>query len=209
MKRKKRTFIRRFFQILLLLIVLFGGIVFYHDYRQLKAVHQYDQMVAESVDKAGISQYKDIVLAILMTESKGQGLDPMQSSESVYGERNQIQNPQESIDSGVDHFKKALDQANQQHTDIWTAVQAYNFGLDYIQYIAQHGGIHSTEKAEAYSRDILSPLLGNEEQKTYRYLGWTSLIYNGGYLYHNGGNLFYADLVKINQTKLKITNFLF
>ena len=209
MRRKKKSYVRRFFQGILLLAIVAGGVFLYHNYRQLKAVYSYDQMVTEAVNQAEIPQYKDLVLAILMTESKGQGLDPMQSSESVYGEMNKIQNPKESIDSGVAHFKKALEQASQHNTDIWTAVQAYNFGLDYINYIEEHGGVHSTEKAEAYSRDILSPLLGNTEQTKYRYLGLSSLIYNGGYLYHNGGNLFYADIVKLNETKIKMTALLF
>ena len=209
MRRKKKTFIRRFFLSILLLAVVALGIFVFKNYRKLEAVHQYDQMVEEAVGKAEIPQYKDLVLAILMTESKGQGPDPMQSSESVHGEMNKIQDPQESIESGVAHFKKALQRASEQDTDIWTAVQAYNFGLDYIDYIAQQGGVTTTEKAETYSRDILSPLLGNTEQTKYRYLGLSALIYNGGYLYHNGGNLFYADLVKLNETKIKMTAFLF
>ncbi|SMJ46509.1 pneumococcal vaccine antigen A family protein [Enterococcus faecium] len=70
---------------------------------------------------------------------------------------------------------------------------------DYIAYVKNHGGENTVELAEAYSKDVLSPLLGNEEGKQYRYWRIQSLLYNGGYLYHNGGNMFYPDIVKMNE----------
>ncbi|WP_019724730.1 lysozyme family protein, partial [Enterococcus mundtii] len=75
-----------------------------------------------------------------------------------------------------------------------TAIQAYNFGKDYIAYVNERGGKNTVRLAEEYSRDVLSPLLGNDNKKTYRYWRIQSLLYNGGYLYHNGGNMFYADV---------------
>lgn len=49
-------------------------------------------------------------------------------------------------------------EAKKQGCDLWTAVQAYNFGKDYIAYVKNHGGENTVELAEAYSKDVLSPL---------------------------------------------------
>ena len=57
----------------------------------------------------------------------------------------------------------------------------------------------ATELAEEYSREVLSPLLGNDQNTKYRYYRWQALVYNGGYLYQNGGNMFYAEIVKMNR----------
>ncbi|MGX7197108.1 lysozyme family protein [Enterococcus olivae] len=209
MRRKKKSYFGCFFRLLFLLLLVAGGYYLYHHYRILKQVYQYESMVETAVQEQGIPEYKDLAMGIIYTESKGQGADPMQSSESAYGEPQQIQDPQESIEQGVAYLAKAITRAEEQQTDLWAAVQAYNFGLEYIDYVAKNGGENSIELAESYSRDILSPLLGNEDQTTYRYLGWQSIIYNGGYLYHNGGNLFYAELVKINEQKVKWTAFWF
>ena len=103
------------------------------------------------------------------------------------------------IDQGVKYLAEMIMEAKKQGCDLWTAVQAYNFGKDYIAYVKNHGGENTVELAEAYSKDVLSPLLGNEEGKQYRYWRIQSLLYNGGYLYHNGGNMFYPDIVKMNE----------
>ena len=42
-------------------------------------------------------------------------------------------------------------------------------------------------------------LLGNDQNTKYRYYRWQALVYNGGYLYQNGGNMFYAEIVKMNR----------
>ncbi|HGF7712768.1 TPA: lysozyme family protein, partial [Enterococcus faecium] len=110
-----------------------------------------------------------------------------------------IDNPADSIDQGVKYLAEMIMEAKKQGCDLWTAVQAYNFGKDYIAYVKNHGGENTVELAEAYSKDVLSPLLGNEEGKQYRYWRIQSLLYNGGYLYHNGGNMFYPDIVKMNE----------
>ena len=40
--------------------------------------------------------------------------------------------------------------------DLWTAVQAYNFGTDYIDYVAKNGGENTLELAESYSKSAFS-----------------------------------------------------
>ncbi|OTN77142.1 hypothetical protein A5886_002222 [Enterococcus sp. 8G7_MSG3316] len=207
--RKIRRFLKVIFTGILILVVcgaLFWG---YRNYTALKQVYTYESLITQEAADNDISAYSSLALAIMLTESKGQGDDPMQSSESVYGQQNQFDSPEDSITQGVAYLAELIEKADAQGCDLWTAVQAYNFGTDYIDYVAKNGGVNTLELAESYSKDVLSPLLGNEDQTTYRYWGIQSFFYNGGYLYHNGGNLFYADIVKMNQWKVTTTAGLF
>jgi len=203
--KKIRRFLKVMLAGILLLVVcaaLFWG---YRNYTALKQVYTYEALITQEAADNDISEYSSLALAIMLTESKGQGDDPMQSSESVYGQQNQFDSPEESIAQGVAYLAELIDKAEQQGCDLWTAVQAYNFGTDYIDYVAENGGQNTLQLAESYSKEVLSPLLGNDDQEMYRYWGIQSFFYNGGYLYHNGGNLFYADLVKMNQWKVTAT----
>lgn len=207
------SLIKKIFKFLvkLLLLVLLVGIVALgvRNYFILKDIHKYDDVVAETVEKYGIAEYKDLASAIIYTESKGRSIDLMQSSESRYGETGQIETRTESIDAGVSFLARALEATKAANCDLATGIQAYNFGLDYIDYVAENGGKNSLKLAESYSKEVLAPQLGNEDQTTYRYWGIFSLFYNGGFLYHNGGNIFYAKNVQWNQWKYEATNFLF
>lgn len=194
----------------LIVIALIGILVVgYRNYQILKQVHQYDATVTKTVKKYQIPAQEKLAQAIIFTESKGQEADIMQSSESSYGEQNKIATSDESIDAGVKFLATAVKKAQAANCDIWTAVQAYNFGLDYIDFVAKNGGKNTVELAEKYSKDVLSPILGNQDKTKYRYWGIQSFFYNGGFLYHNGGNMFYADVVKLNEKKIHWTNFLF
>lgn len=182
---------------MLLMILVAGGVFFgYRTYDTAKRVHQYEEKVEEAAEKNGVSEYKSLLMAIIYTESKGKGIDLMQSSESAFGSQNQISTQDESIERGVSYFAEVLTLAKEKGDDVWTAVQAYNFGIDYVNYVAKNGGKNTIELAETYSRDVLSPTLGNSEKKQYRYWRIQSLIYNGGYLYHNGGNIFLCRCCK-------------
>ena len=181
----------------------------YRNYRILKQVHTFENLITKETKENGIAEYSDLAMSIIFTESKGLGEDPMQSSESLSNTPGTIKTSEKSVKQGVAFLAEAIKRAEAEHTDLWTAVQAYNFGLDYISYVAKNGGKNSVELAESYSRDILSPKLGNEEKKQYHYLAWRSFIYNGGYLYHNGGNMFYADLVRWNLYKIQWTKGMF
>lgn len=173
-------------------------------YQNVKNVVQYRDQVEQAAEKYHVSEYTDLLMGIVYTESRGKGTDLMQSSESLYGEQNMIESQTESIDQGVYHFAEVYQQAQKSGCDLWTAVQAYNYGGQYIDYVKKNGGKNSVKLAEAYSKDVLSPFLGNQDQSTYRYWHPLSLFYNGGYLYQNGGNMFYADLVKLNQKLVEI-----
>nr|WP_243464882.1 lysozyme family protein [Enterococcus hirae] len=151
-----------------------------------------------------MEEYESLVKGIILTESKGKGIDLMQSSESAYGKANLIDNQKESIDQGVSYLAEMINEAKKQGCDLDTAIQAYNFGKDYIVYVKKRGGENTMEIAEEYSKNVLSPLLGNEKKTKYRYWRVPSLLYNGGYLYHNGGNMFYTKVVKMNEDLIEL-----
>lgn len=207
--RKMRRFLLLTGKLCVVLLVLGILIIGYKNYQDLKKVHSYEQEITTAVEKYDISEYKELAMSIMLTESKGKGTDPMQSSESLSGEQNQFDDPKESIDQGVAYLSEMLRLADEKGCDIWTAVQAYNFGVDYINYVEKYGKKNTVELAENYSKEVLSPQLGNDSKKTYRYWGVQSLMYNGGYLYHNGGNMFYAEIVKLNKLKVHYTTYFF
>lgn len=185
--------------IFLVLILISAVIMGYKIRANVQQVAKYEKQVELSAEQMGIPEYKELILAIIYTESKGRSVDLMQSSESVYGQQAMIDNPEESIDYGVKFLADAIQQNKEAGNDLWTAVQAYNFGLEYIRFVKDRGGKNTVALAEEYSREFLSPLLGNEDAETYPYYRLQSILHNGGFLYKNGGNMFYADIVKMNQ----------
>ncbi|MHC5229114.1 lysozyme family protein [Enterococcus sp. LJL99] len=190
----------------LLIMLISMGYFGYKIRANVKQVVSYENEVEAAVKRNDIEKYKNLVLAIIYTESKGRSNDLMQSSESAYGQQHMISDPAESIDIGVAFLAESLKKAEVAGCDVWTAVQAYNFGLDYIDYVSQNGGKNSIRLADRYSKEVLSPLLGNTNEEKYPYYRPQSVFYNGGFLYNNGGNMFYADIVKMNETFVEIFN---
>lgn len=186
------------FTILATILFLFG-----RTYQSIKRVENYQPEISSALKKYQMQEHENLVKAIILTESRGNGVDLMQSSESAYGQMGAITTQEGSIDQGVKYLSEMIAEAEALGCDLATAIQAYNFGKDYIAYVNERGGKNTVGLAEEYSRDVLSPLLGNDNKKTYRYWRIQSLLYNGGYLYHNGGNMFYADVVKMNQQFLE------
>ncbi|MGM9903053.1 hypothetical protein A5844_000390 [Enterococcus sp. 10A9_DIV0425] len=199
MRKKRKSLFRMIGSILSLAILVILLFLLGRTYQSLKRVDQYQAEITTAVEKYQMQDYENLVKAIILTESKGKGVDLMQSSESAHGQIGAITSQKESIDQGVSYLAEMIDEAQKQGCDLATAIQAYNFGKDYIVYVKNRGGKNSLSIAEEYSKNVLSPLLGNEEKKTYRYWRIQSLLYNGGYLYSNGGNMFYVDLVQMNE----------
>ena len=204
MRTKKKSLFKKILLILLLILIVLGGLLYMKLSKQVKNVLVWQAEVEKAAKHHQVEDYTDVILAIIFTESKGDHVDLMQSSESRYGARNQIFSSEESIDSGVEHLAEVIEEAREKNCDIWTAVQAYNFGSQYINYVADNGGENSLTLAETYSRDTLAPLLGNTTQETYQYKHPLALIHNGGKLYRNGGNFFYAESVKWNLKIIKL-----
>lgn len=198
LRKKKKSLLAKVLIVFFILLIIIGVFFLWQTYSAVQNVKKWQEDVDYFSEQYGIADKKEIVYAIILTESKGKQIDIMQSSESKYGTPNEIKTSEESIESGVSFLADAFKRAKKEGCDDWTAVQAYNFGLDYITYVSEHGGKTTLELADTYSKTILSPMLGNDSEETYRYYHPQALIYNGGNLYRNGGNLFYAKIVHWN-----------
>ena len=113
--------------------------------------------------KYDMSDYVDLILALMMQESSGQGPDVMQASEGAYNKKypqvpNGITDTSYSIECGIQELKHAMEQAGvKSPTDyehIRLALQGYNFGSNaYFPYMEEHGyDIWSQESAEAFAQ---------------------------------------------------------
>ncbi|WOC32884.1 MULTISPECIES: bifunctional lytic transglycosylase/C40 family peptidase [Caproicibacterium] len=106
------------------------------------AVQNYRPIVSVYAAQFGMTDYVDLILAVMAQESGGEGLDPMQAAENTaYNKKypavqNGIQDPQYSIWCGVQELKEALRLASctspydMEHIKL--ALQAYNYGTGFI-----------------------------------------------------------------------------
>lgn len=162
-------------------------------------------MVREILNERDTPANEELVLAMIYTETKGKEGDVMQSSESATGSTDTINDNASSIRQGVQTLTNNLYLAQEKGVDVWTAIQAYNFGPAYIDFIAQNGKVNTLTLAKKYSRDTVAPTLGNTSGKTYRYINPIS-IFQGGELYVDGGNYYYSRQVQLNLYVMKIFN---
>ncbi|MDO4803986.1 MAG: lysozyme family protein [Lachnospiraceae bacterium] len=151
------------------------------------AVEAYRPKVEQYAKEEGVPEYVDYLLAIMEVETGGAGKDVMQSSESLGLPRNTL-DTDESIQQGCRYLAENLARAEKLGCDTLSAVQAYNFGIDYLDFVAERGGVQSIEVAEEFAKNK------SGGEKT-RYVNSVSLDYNGGYRY-KFGNMFYAELVR-------------
>ena len=195
-------FIRR---MLVLAVFLFAGYKAYLIRQDVKQVMTYQPMVREILNERDTPANEELVLAMIYTETKGKEGDVMQSSESASGSTDTINDNASSIRQGVQTLTENLYLAQEKGVDVWTAIQAYNFGPAYIDFIAQNGKKNTIALAKQYSRDTVAPTLGNTSGKTYSYINPIS-IFQGGELYVDGGNYYYSRQVQLNLYIMKIFN---
>lgn len=141
-------FLLAFILIILLIIGIAGGISSnqdsYDDYEFGYAnlsphVLKYRSLVERYAEEQGVGEHVPVILAIMQQESGGSPstTDPMQSSESLCGYVGCITDPALSIQQGVKHFKNMLTRAN---GDLKLAIQSYNFGSGFINYVLNRNG---------------------------------------------------------------------
>ncbi|ARC32163.1 MULTISPECIES: lysozyme family protein [Bacillus] len=163
-------------------------------------VLRWQSMVESECAAQGVSELVPYVLGIIMVESGGNSEttpDIMQSSESQGWAMNTIKNPKDSVYYGVKHLKGAFDDAKKNGiTDLSAIVQSYNFGRAYLRWLASNNKQHSLPVADLYSKTVVAPSLGNTTGAMVKYSHPIAVAYNGGYRYKNGGNFFYAEIVK-------------
>lgn len=150
-------------------------------------VMQYETDVSDYAEEYGIKEYVPYLLAIMEVESHGEGEDVMQSSESLGLPPNSL-STDESIRQGVKYFSELIEAANAQECDIDTAVQAYNYGAGFINYVAENGNEYTFELAQEFAKEKSGGVVTD-------YANDISVAENGGWRYMYG-NMFYVRLVK-------------
>lgn len=163
-------------------------------------VEQWRDLVTAEATAQGMEDYIDLILAIIQVESGGTGTpDIMQSSESAGYPRNYFQTELESVRQGISYLKSIvtiLEGYNMGYENNARLIaQSYNFGSPFANYVGNRGGSYDLTFAEEYSRTIVAPSLGNLTGETYSYVNSVSKSFGKTYLYRNGGNFFYGELV--------------
>ena len=125
-------------------VAMFGGGSESNTYTQVSAeVEAYDPLIRQYAKQYGIPEYVELIKAVMMQESGGRGLDPMQAAEGSFNtkyphEPNGIKDPEYSIQCGVQELKAALTSAEVESPidmeRIKLALQGYNFGNGYISW---------------------------------------------------------------------------
>ncbi|WP_019723506.1 lysozyme family protein, partial [Enterococcus mundtii] len=159
MKKKRKSIFRMIvslfvFTILATILFLFG-----RTYQSIKRVENYQPEISSALEKYQMQEHENLVKAIILTESRGNGVDLMQSSESAYGQMGAITTQEGSIDQGVKYLSEMIAEAKALGCDLATAIQAYNFGKDYIAYVNERGGKNTVRLAEVEPDLILLDLM--------------------------------------------------
>lgn len=132
-------------------------------------------------------QYIQELLAIMETETGGRETDIMHSFEYLNLPQDTL-TEQESIDRGVQYFSRLIQTARDYGCDTETAIQAYNYGSEFIGYVSRNGKKYTYELAVNFARE-------KSEGKTTEYKTDISVSENGGWKY-DYGNMFYVSEVK-------------
>jgi hypothetical protein len=124
------------------------------------AVMKYKDLLTQYTEKYGVSQYRDLLLAKIMQEAGGSpgalATDPMQSSESAGHSVGYFRNPVDSINQGVKYFAQILAKAG---GDVPLALQSYNFGEGFIDYVKKNGGKMTQSLVNSFS-DMMAKKMG-------------------------------------------------
>lgn len=147
----------------------------------------YSDDLREAATDNEILNYVNYLIAMMEVESHGNGNDPMQSSESAGLPPGSFTDPKDSIRQGAYYFAGCLSLANENSCDLMTAVQAYNYGTGFINYVADNGGRYTLELAISFAEKYSGGIQVD-------YSNSIAVDYNGGWRYAYG-NMFYAQLV--------------
>lgn len=119
-------------------------------------VETYRDLVESACEKYEIDDYVDLVLAMIQQESGGNPPDVMQAEQSYYNTSPPIDSPKESIEAGVQELRDCLKKASStgpgdiEHISL--ALQGYNYGNGYIDWVKQnYGGCYTKENALLFS----------------------------------------------------------
>lgn len=168
--KKKKLRLKKPFKVILAALILLLAVSFYQVIRNSffkkenplvsNEVLNYEEIMLKYARENNIEEYLELLQAMMMQESGGKGNDPMQSSECEFNTQfekipNAIDEPEYSIQVGIQYFAKCLDKAEVQSVDdkenIYLALQAYNYGIGYINYVDQNDEQYTYQNAIDFS----------------------------------------------------------
>ena len=170
-------------------------------------VEAYTPIIQIYANQYGIPEYTELIKAVMMQESGGQGGDPMQCSESGYNTRyphapNSITDPEYSIDVGVHTLADVLSMAAVESPidldRISLALQGYNFGPGYISWALANYGGYSELNAIEFS-DMMAAQMGWAGYGDKAYVSHVLRYYPVGRLFMGEGN---TAMVAVAQSQI-------
>ncbi|MGE7875242.1 lysozyme family protein [Bacillus paramycoides] len=118
-----------------------------------KRLLQYEPILKKELEQYNLGEKTAVLLGIMYQESRGEGNDPMQSSESLGLKPNELQETSLSIKQGVKHFAQMYKYGTEKDVSMDTIIQSYNMGPGYIDFIAsQEVKQHSEDSAKRFSK---------------------------------------------------------
>ena len=189
-------------------VSLFGGGSGSNAYTPVSAeVEAYEPFIQKYAKQYGIPEYVELIKAVMMQESGGRGLDPMQAAEGSFNTRyphepNGIKDPEYSIECGVQELKAALISAEVENPidmeHIKFALQGYNFGNGYISWAKTNYGGYSYANAVEFST-MQASRLGWDSYGDTQYPAHVLRYYPYGRAFTSGGN---QAIVEVAVTQL-------
>ena len=178
-------------------VSLFGGGSESTSYTPVSAeVEAYTPLIQKYAKQYGIPEYVELIKAVMMQESGGRGLDPMQAAEGSFNKKyphepNGIKDPEYSIECGVQELKAALVSAEVENPidmeRIKLALQGYNFGNGYISWAKTNYGGYSYANAVEFSA-MQAQRLGWKKYGDTQYPTHVLRYYPYGRAFTSGGN---------------------
>ena len=178
-------------------VAMFGGGSDSNSYTPVSAeVEAYEPIIQKYAKEYGVPEYVELIKAVMMQESGGRGLDPMQAAEGSFNTRyphepNGIKDPEYSIQCGVQELKAALTLAEVESPidmeHIKLALQGYNFGNGYISWAKTNYGGYSYANAVEFST-MQASRLGWSSYGDTQYVAHVLRYYPYGRAFTAGGN---------------------
>ena len=189
-------------------VSLFGGGSDSNSYTPVSAeVEAYEPLIQKYAKQYDIPEYVELIKAVMMQESGGRGLDPMQAAEGSFNTRyphepNGIKDPEYSIECGVQELKAALISAEVENPidmeHIKLALQGYNFGNGYISWAKNNYGGYSYANAVEFST-MQAQRLGWDSYGDTQYVAHVLRYYPYGRAFTSGSS---KAIVEVALTQL-------
>ncbi len=181
--------------LLILVVGVVGGVLLSGSSQSAEPVSQevmdYAPVIQRYAREYGIPDYVQVIQAIMMQESRGQGTDPMQASECPFNTRypnspNGITDQEYSIQVGIRYYAYCVQEAGcespQDLDKLKLSLQGYNYGNGYISWAIQNHGGYSEANALQFSQ---------EQAAAHGWSGYGDPEYVPHVMrYYSGGNLF-------------------